>query len=265
MLTNYHSHTEFCDGKATMEELVQEAISLGFSHWGISPHSPLPMLERAPWALQKERVEEYIGAVDALKAKYAEQIKIFCGMEIDYIDENYNPANSYFQSLPLDFRIGSIHMLRSLSTCELIDIDCHIEEFAKKVDRHFNGSTRKIVEAYYKAEREMVLTGGYTFIGHSDKISSNVSIMSSKITEKSWYKDLVEEFLQLVADNNVVMEINTKAINRTGVFFPDKKYFDRMAELGISVIVNSDVHRLGSLDVGLREVRELYKGKIITL
>lgn len=265
MLTNYHSHTQFCDGKATMEEFVVEAIRCGFSAWGISPHSPLPMLERAPWALQEDEVGNYIGEAERLKREYGGEIRILTGMEIDYIDEEYNPSTKYFQELPLDFRIGSIHLLRSETTGELVDIDCPVEEFVKKMDYHFRGSTQRIAHAYYRAQRAMVTTGGFTFVGHSDKISSNLSLLSSRITEKSWYKDLVEEYLELCAARGVVLEINTKVLVRKGLFFPDKRYFSRMAELGIPVIINSDAHRLSDIAVGLREARSLYSGEIIEL
>ena len=38
---NFHSHTQFCDGRAPMETMVNAAIGEGFRHWGFSPHSPI--------------------------------------------------------------------------------------------------------------------------------------------------------------------------------------------------------------------------------
>lgn len=265
MLTNYHSHTEFCDGKSTMEELIVTAIEAGFSEWGISPHSPLPMLSRAPWSLQIDKVDDYIAEAQRLKEKYADRIKVFIGMEIDYIDENYNPSSDFFQRLPLDFRIGSIHMLRSPVTGEPIDIDCDISEFKKRMDYHFSGSTQKITEAYFTAITAMVEAGGFDFIGHADKIFSNTRLLSSKIADKKWYKALMENFLQLCKAKNVTLEINTKAYEKKGVFFPDERYFARMAELDIPVVINADVHRKEFITVGLREARGLYKGRIVAI
>lgn len=265
MFTNYHSHTQFCDGKASIEEFIIKAIELGFSQWGVSPHSPLPMLKHAPWAIKQEEVQTYLNEVNRLKERYSDKIQILAGMEIDYLDESYNPSTEYFQNLPLDFRIGSVHLLKSPVTGEFIDIDCDITKFQKGVDYHFNGSLQRIVTAYYEAMTELVNKGGFDFLGHSDKISSNASTLSSKITQKDWYKSLVEDFLQLSAKKNVVMEINTKAYEVKGCFFPDAKYFGRMAELGIKTVINSDTHRLEMLTTGLREARGLYSGEIITL
>ena len=39
MLYNYHTHTNYCDGKNTAEEIVKKAIELGLSELGFSGHS----------------------------------------------------------------------------------------------------------------------------------------------------------------------------------------------------------------------------------
>ena len=41
-LTNYHSHSLYCDGRAGMEDFVRFAISEGFTSYGFSSHAPLP-------------------------------------------------------------------------------------------------------------------------------------------------------------------------------------------------------------------------------
>ena len=104
-LTNYHSHCSFCDGKAPMEDFVKSAIAAGFTSYGISSHAPLPF--ETCWTLSQERVPDYLQEIGRLKQRYAGEIEIYAGLEIDYLNEIQNPANSYFQALPLDYRIGS--------------------------------------------------------------------------------------------------------------------------------------------------------------
>ena len=45
-LTNYHSHTSFCDGKAPMESFIEEAIREGFTSYGVSSHAQFQFLTR---------------------------------------------------------------------------------------------------------------------------------------------------------------------------------------------------------------------------
>ena len=40
MIQNLHSHTTFCDGKNTPEEMVRAAIALGMDSLGFSGHMP---------------------------------------------------------------------------------------------------------------------------------------------------------------------------------------------------------------------------------
>jgi len=38
---NFHTHTQFCDGRSTIREMVDAASDAGFQHLGFTPHSPL--------------------------------------------------------------------------------------------------------------------------------------------------------------------------------------------------------------------------------
>lgn len=107
-LTNFHSHCNFCDGKAPMEDFVKSAIVAGFTAYGISSHAPLPFDTR--WTMRRDRVDDYLEEIRALKEKYRDKIELYAGMEIDYLQEEWNPAIAYFQHLPLDYRIGSAEL-----------------------------------------------------------------------------------------------------------------------------------------------------------
>ena len=152
-LCNYHSHCDFCDGKAPAEEFVRAAIEAGFHGYGISSHAPLPFETR--WTLRREDVPAYLAEVERLKKKYAGEIEVYAGMEIDYLDEAWNPASAYFQALPLDYRIGSIHFVKN-EAGELMDIDGPSADFRVNVERLFGGDLRRVVEAYFDASMRMV-------------------------------------------------------------------------------------------------------------
>ena len=42
MKTNYHTHTIWCDGKNTVEEMILSAMEKGFDAIGFSSHSTYP-------------------------------------------------------------------------------------------------------------------------------------------------------------------------------------------------------------------------------
>ena len=88
---------------------MKSAIATGFTAYGVSSHAPLPFPTH--WTLERTKVSAYLREIGALKEKYAGQIELYAGMEIDYLNEEQNPANEYFQGLPLDYRIGSVHLV----------------------------------------------------------------------------------------------------------------------------------------------------------
>ena len=77
---NLHTHTTYCDGDNTPEELVREAIKRGFSGIGFSGHSYTHFAPEDSMSVQG--TYSYIAHVNKLKKTYAKQIDIFLGLEV---------------------------------------------------------------------------------------------------------------------------------------------------------------------------------------
>jgi len=250
-LTNYHSHTQFCDGHAKMEDFVLNAIDNGFSSYGFSPHAPLPF--RTEWTMDdKESVNAYFAEFNRLKNKYADVIELYSGMEIDYLNTESNPANDYFQSLPLDYRIGSVHMLYSEND-EIIDIDCDKETFKLRLEQYFHNDLKYLVQLYYNRLLCMIELGGFDFIGHADKISNNANFCQPGIREEVWYRKIANNYFETIAAKKIMLEINTKQFHRFDVFYPNQQYFSLLHKLKIPVLVNSDSHYPELINDGRKE------------
>ena len=90
---NLHTHTQFCDGKDSMEDMVLAAIDKGFETLGFSPHSYTPFCldycVRDFSAVEREFAR--------LKDKYGEKINLLLGVELDYYGEM--PKAPLFRSL----------------------------------------------------------------------------------------------------------------------------------------------------------------------
>ena len=171
-LTNYHSHCLYCDGRANMEDFIRFAISEGFSSYGISSHAPLPF--STAWTMEWDRMDDYLSEFSRLKGKYADKIELAIGLEIDYLNEESHPAIPRFQELPLDYRIGSVHMLYS-PLGKVVDIDTPADIFRQLIDAHFEGDLDYVVHLYYKNLLRMVELGGFDILGHADKMHYNAS------------------------------------------------------------------------------------------
>lgn len=256
MLTNYHSHTPYCDGRCDIEEFVATAVWLGFASYGVTPHSPLPLPSGCN--MKRERVADFIAEMERLKRKYEGRIELYTGMEIDFIGEEWGPSDGFFASLPLDYRIGAVHFLR----CDdggFAEIDCSAESFRKIAENRFGGDIRRLVENYFAAMLDMIERGGFDFAAHPDKISMNASACRRGITEEKWYMELVHAYFERIAAKGTMLEVNTKAFKRTGYLFPNSKWFAELKRLGIELTVNSDAHVPSLMTCGFEEAKRLLK------
>lgn len=238
-LTNYHSHTLYCDGRAGMEEFIRFAVSQGFSSYGISSHAPLPFSTH--WTMEWDRMDDYLAEYDRVKAKYASDIELAIGLEIDYLNEDSNPSVQRFQSLPLDYRIGSVHLLYNPQG-EVVDIDVSAEAFRGIVDKHFDGDLDKVIHLYYDRLLRMVELGGFDIIGHADKMHYNAAAYRPGLLDEAWYDRLIHDYFSEIIRHGYIIEINTKAWQTLGTFYPNERYFRLLNELGARVQVNSDAH-----------------------
>ena len=257
-LTNYHSHCSFCDGRAPFEEFVKEAISQGFYSYGVSSHAPLPFPTQ--WTMEWEQMEAYLDEFKNLHSKYADEIELYVGLEIDYLNEESNPSVARFTELPLDYRIGSVHLLYDAAG-EVVDIDCSPAVFKERVDRHFNGDVLRVVRMYFDRLFRMVELGGFDVLGHADKMHYNASCHHPGLLDEPWYEALMKDYFSLVASRGYLVEINTKAYDSLGTFYPNSRYWELMKEYQIKVLVNSDAHYPERINAGRMEALRLLQAK----
>lgn len=255
-LTNYHSHSLYCDGRAGMEDFVRFAISEGFTSYGFSSHAPLPF--STFWTMEWDSMEDYLAEFQRLKTKYASEIELYIGLEIDYLNEESNPSIARFRELPLDYRIASVHMLYT-DKGEVVDIDATADKFRKIVDEHFDGDIVKVVHQYYRSLMRMVELGGFDIVGHADKMHYNASCYRPGLLDEPWYDELVHTYFAALARKGYLVEINTKSYLDLGTFYPNERYFRALHDLGIRVQVNSDSHYPEKINNGRMEALNALK------
>lgn len=243
----FHSHTEFCDGRATMEAFAREVVARGFTHYGFSPHCPLPIV--SPCNMRREDVGRYLSEVDRIKGEYGGHCRFYAAIEVDYLGEEFGPSSREISELPLDYVIGSVHFVANRKG-RLVDVDGRFESFRRKMRDYFDDDIRYVCEAFYSRSVAMVEAGGFDIIGHFDKIGQNASYFQPGIEDEEWYQALVSDLVDRIISHNarhperpLTVEINTKAYaDHSGRLFPHPRHWGRLIEAGVPLIVNSDAH-----------------------
>lgn len=246
-LYTLHSHTQFCDGRAPMEEMARAAVAEGFDLYGFSPHSPIPI--DSPCNMSAGSVADYLSEVRRIRGLLGPVCSFFAGMEIDYLGPEWGPANDYFRRLPLDFRIGSVHFIPSQEGVPT-DIDGHFDSFSRKMTEIFHGDIRYVVDTFFSHSLDMIEAGGFDIIGHFDKIGHNASLYAPGIEDEPFYRARISDMVDAIAASGLIIELNTKAFREHGRMFPSVRPLREIVRRGVPVIVNSDAHRPDAVNAG---------------
>ena len=240
---NFHTHCNFCHGKGSPEEYVEEAIKTNLCILGFSCHASLPFYTE--WAMSKEKEKEYPIVINSLKKKYESKINIKLGLEIDYIrgivGEN---MNDYNKLMDLDYSIGSIHYLGEYNSENLLPVDADEEYFTNGLQKLYGGNIKKVVEEYYLLLQEMVCKGGFNIVGHLDIIKKNNQNSKFYSEDEKWYKNIVEDTLLTILKKGLIVEANTGGMSRNYInsTYPSPWILERCLKLNIPVVLSSDAH-----------------------
>ena len=254
---NFHTHSSFCDGKNTPEEMVISAIEKGISVLGFSSHSMFPFAGK--WHVAPNDFENYVSEINRLKEKYADRINIFCGFECDYYPSLTCPDKEFYKELNPDFLIGSVHYVAKDK--KHYSVDNKTEMVKRGLKLLYNNEGKQAVMDYFEAEMEMLRYGNFDIIGHPDLIRLRNKDLHFFNTEETWYKDLLKDFTKAVKNAGVIAEINTGGKARSGMeeFYPSNYLLELFFNAGIPVCVNSDAHKTELLDWGFEEAVALAK------
>ena len=247
MKTNYHTHSTWCDGAATPEEMILAAIEKGFDELGFSSHMAFPVDDGC--AMLPGKGPGYVAEIRALAEKYAKRIKVFCGGEADYIPGRTAPGPERYGFLALDYLIGSVHYVVA-SDGAMVPVDHSPERLAEGIAAHFGGSAEAFIRAYFREERELAAAGGFDFLAHPDLVRK-FNVKHPYFDEgAAWYREELERTADAIAVAACPVEINTGAISRGWLddAYPSAAFRELLAERGVEFILSSDAHSVAGLD-----------------
>ncbi|MBN2236036.1 MAG: histidinol-phosphatase [Bacteroidales bacterium] len=245
--TNYHTHSYFCDGKEAPEAYVKEALRLGFKALGFSSHAPV--LFDNKYSIQPGKLKDYCIAIEQLKEQYQDQIDIFLALEADYIPSKTHDFEFFREQCPLDYLIGSIHLVAHPRSGELWYIDGGEPGFWDQGFKEVFGSDiRAAVKAFFWQTNAMIEDGKPEILGHFDKVKMHNKNRFFR-QDEAWYQKLINESLTLIKEKNTLLEINTRGLykGRYDELFPAIPVLQKAQEMGIPLMLNTDAHHPSEL------------------
>ena len=245
-----HTHSNLCDGKDTLEEMVLTAIDKGFDSIGFSGHSFMDIY--AEFSMNEEKIAIYKSEIARLQKVYGDRIKIFCGLEKD----NYTNLSTE----GYDYLIGSVHVVNHENG--LLFVDWSAERTREQINDVFNGDGIAYAKHYFEAVEDLPNHGNFDIIAHFDLLTKfNEKEPDLFDTESEAYRAAATAAAEALVGKVKFFEINTGAISRgyRTTPYPDPYIMKEMKRLGFCAIISSDCHDRNFLDCGYDEAKHLLK------
>jgi histidinol-phosphatase (PHP family) len=246
---NFHTHSNFCDGTGEPEDYIKAALEKNFFSLGFSSHAPVPFKNN--FAIKDEdELQQYCTLIRGLQLKYKEDIPVWLGLEIDYIDGISRDFGAFRKSCLLDYTIGSVHLVRNGNDEALWFIDGpRSASYDDGLQKVFGGDIRKAVSTYYDQVNRMLLSQKPDILGHFDKIKMHNKDRYFR-EDEAWYRRLVMDLLDVATQTGVIIEVNTRGIykKRSDDLYPGQWVLKEINKRGLPVTISADAHRPEEID-----------------
>jgi histidinol-phosphatase (PHP family) len=229
-LLDYHMHTFFSqDGKMTMNQACEKAVSVGLDEIAITDHMDIDLPDNKD-AFQIADMDKYIESIRTVKEKFKGRLKVKTGIEIGLQDWTLETARSLVKKYPYDFVIASIHIVDGL--------DPYFPEF------HKTHNKVQSYTSYYRTIYELLKDyDDFNVWGHLDYVRRYIP-EKYEAQDHTIGIELVEAILKLLVERGKGLEVNTKGyMHYSKKPHPHPDILKWFRELGGEIItIGSDAH-----------------------
>ncbi len=227
--TNFHTHTFRCKhASGTEEDYICEAICRDIPILGFSDHGPFPHKDYG-FRMAYTDLPIYINTLERLSYKYQGQIRLLKGVEIEYLDTEKDYYYDLLTKHGLDYLALGQHFFEGINGEENIYKD---------------GKDSSIFVRYAKSIERALRTKWFSFVAHPDLMF---------MRDYAW-DDNAEKAVDIIINAaqkyDAVLEFNANGFRRSkklytdGVRYPypHPKFWEKVAQTKIRVLVGSDCH-----------------------
>lgn len=237
MRVDLHNHTKYCNHAiGEMEEYVLRAIEKKIDVFGFSDHAPMDFDPKYRMSLDEAHI--YSEEIDRLQTKYASQIKILFGYEVDYLESF---MLSSILEADVDYLIGSVHFIKEWG----FDNPEFIGKYQEK-------NIDQIWEEYFEAIAAMANFGKFDIVGHLDLIKVFKFLPQKSIAT------IATNAIKAIKKANMCVEINPSGFRKPiAEQYPSKELLQICFEHEIPITFGSDAHAIEQIDLNMDRAKQL--------
>jgi histidinol-phosphatase (PHP family) len=227
MIATFHNHTTWSDGQASPEAMYLSASEAGVEVLGLSDHFCLCPDGSVPgFSLLPDELADYLAELRALRGKGA--LEVVAGLEFDWFEQSRSVYAPYAESLPLDYRIGSVHFVGGQG----FDIDASFWTAKSEDERD------AVYAAYWRLVRGMAESRLFDLAGHLDLPKKFGFYPAGDL------RALEDEALDAIQASGMAVELNTAGFRYPCADgYPSLGLLRRCREREIPATLSSDAHK----------------------
>ncbi len=253
---------EFCHHATdSLEEIVQSYIENQFAWVGITEHAP-PISDDLRYPDEKEagltadflyeRFGRYAKECRRLQKKYARDITLYVGMEIETYSGYEEFVPRLLEQFTPDYIVGSVHFVDD------IGFDYSKEYYEKAVKAA--GGVDTLYCRYFDLQYQMLSLFKPAVVGHFDLVRLFDGDYRTRLCKPEIGKR-IERNLALIKKFDLILDCNLRALLKgADEPYPSESILQKALELGISVVPGDDSHGCSSVGAHLDEGITLLKG-----
>jgi len=261
-----HTHTEVCPhgSREPTEQFIERAVELGFESYSLTEHPPLPEGFEDPTpekscGMSSGDLGPYLEMAWRLKRKYADQISIRVGLEVDYIPGFEAETRRMLARVgtELDDTLLSVHFLEGQGGWRCVDHSP--EDFGEGLVSAY-GSVEAVHKAYWLTVKQAILAD----LGPNKPVRlSHLSLVHKfqlkyPLKNPRQFQPEIFEILDLVQSESLQLDLNA-----AGLFKPDCReiypapwIIEEALKRGVSFVYGSDTHSVKGVGQGFEKVQE---------
>lgn len=236
-LANYHSHTPRCmHASGTEEEYVAQAVASGFDVLGFADHTAWPYKSDfvANMRMPISELDGYIAAVRSLQEKYADRLRIHCGLECEAFPEFYPWLRRLLHEGKIDYCILGNHYDTTDETGSPYFGIC---------------TTPERVYRYMETTIAGMESGLFLYLAHPDLFLHRYAAFDDAAEQACREICLAAKRLNMPLEYNLLgMQRNPASRARGCVGYTSDEFWRIAAETGNRAIIGVDAHEPAALD-----------------
>ena len=251
---SYHGgHSgQFCGhAQDTLRQVVERAVELGFTTYGLSEHCPrlrqrdLYAEEAARWtpADLQAHFDAYIVEARKLQLEFSDRIELLVGFETEALPEDswQQAMNDIAAQHPFDFFIGSVHSVNGT----YVD---YKPEITDDLERSLGGWDDLCV-AYFDEVAKLVEALRPPVVGHIDLVR-RFKGSGFGFSGRVWPH--IERALEVTRSVGALLELNAAPARKGfGPVYPANEILSLARRMNVPITLSDDSHGVGTVGGGL--------------